>query len=178
MALNKQANLPNVPVITELVRDDREREMITALFAPETMGRPFAAPPGVPKARVAALRKAFEDTMKDQAFLVYAKKVKLEFNRIYGVEAQKIVRDVLSTLPDIVPALKVALSTKGNVEKVKLSYVSVTGPIVKIKKKGRRLTHQNLRRWQEGQVQGIKMGMNCTFPISAPARNRKKTGKS
>jgi hypothetical protein len=38
MALNKQANLPNVPVITELVRDDREREMITALFAPETMG--------------------------------------------------------------------------------------------------------------------------------------------
>ena len=173
MALNKHANLPNVPVITELARDDRERKMITALFAPETMVRPFAAPPGVPKACVAALRKAFDDTMKDPAFLVYAKKVKLELNPISGVGAQKIVRDVLGTLPDIVAALKVVLSTKGNVEKVKLSYVSVTGPIVKIKKKGRRLTHQNLRRWQEGQVQGIKMGMNCTFPISAPARNRK-----
>jgi len=91
--------------------------MITALFAPETTGRPFAAPPGVPKARIAVLRKAFGDTKKDQAFLVHTKKVMLELNLISGVEAQKIVRDTLSTLPSIVVAVKVALSTKGNVEK-------------------------------------------------------------
>jgi hypothetical protein len=110
----------------------------------------------VPKARVAALRKAFDDTMKDPAFLVYAKKVKLELNPISGVEAQKIVRDVLSTLPDIVAALKVALSTKSNVEKVKLSYVSVTGPIVEIKKKGRRLTIKHGGKKAKTKVSGSR----------------------
>jgi len=123
MARNKHANLSNAPVITELACDDRERTMITALFAPETTGRPFAAPTGVPKARITVLRKAFDDTMKDPAFLVHTKKVKLELNLMSGAEVQNLVRDTLSTLPGIVVALKLALSTKGNVEKVKLSYV-------------------------------------------------------
>lgn len=190
MAMNKHPDLPNVPLITELARDDRERKMITALFSPETMGRPFAAPPGMPKARVAALRKAFDDTMKDPAFLAYAKKVKLELNPISGLEAQKIVKDILNTPPDIVAALKVALSTKGNVEKVKLSYVSVTGPIVEIKRKGRRLAIKHGGKKAKTKVSGsrtkifvdgkkakrkaIKMGMDCTFTYLGPGTESKK----
>ena len=48
------------------------------------MGRPYLAPPGVPKDRAEALRKAFMDTMKDKEFLADAEKSQLEINPVSG----------------------------------------------------------------------------------------------
>jgi tripartite-type tricarboxylate transporter receptor subunit TctC len=66
------------------------------------MGRPYAAPPGVPKDRADALRKAFMDTMNDPAYLAEVEKAKFEVNAVSGDELEKMVLDIYhSTSPAV-----------------------------------------------------------------------------
>jgi hypothetical protein len=66
------------------VRRGEQRTILKLIFGRQVMGRPFAAPPGVPKDRVDALRKAFMETMADKAFLAEAEKAKLEMTPASG----------------------------------------------------------------------------------------------
>ena len=99
-ALTKHPDLPNVPVITELAQTDEQKQMIRLFFARQVMGRPFVAPPDVPAERLATLRKAFLDTMKDPEFLAEAAKSKLEINPVSGEEVQELVRELYKTPPE------------------------------------------------------------------------------
>ncbi len=54
-------------------------------------GRPFAAPPGAPADRVAALRQAFEETLKDPDFIAEAEKTQLEIEPLTGAEIEKML---------------------------------------------------------------------------------------
>lgn len=91
LALNKHPDLPDVPLIMDLAKTDEERAILTLVFARQTMGRPFMAPPGVPAERVAALRKAFMATMKDKEFLAEAEKGQLEITPVSGEDLQALV---------------------------------------------------------------------------------------
>ena len=91
LALNKHPDLPDVPLIMDLANTDEERAILTLVFARQTMGRPFMAPPGVPAERVAALRKAFMATMKDKEFLAEAEKGQLEITPVSGEDLQALV---------------------------------------------------------------------------------------
>ena len=51
LALEKAADLPDVPLITDLATDDRQRQILKLIFSRQTMGRPFAGPPGIPADR-------------------------------------------------------------------------------------------------------------------------------
>ena len=48
------------------------------------MARPFAAPPGIPADRKAALVAAFDATMKDPEYLADAKKLDIDVNPVSG----------------------------------------------------------------------------------------------
>ncbi len=102
LSLEKHPDLPDVPLITELAKTDEQRALLRLIFARQALGRPYLAPPGVPEDRVAALRKAFMDTMKDKAFLAEADKAQLEITPISGEEVQKLVAEVYKTSPEIV----------------------------------------------------------------------------
>ena len=65
--------------------------MFEFLFAPQDMGRPFFTPPGLPPERLAALRAAFEATLKDPQFLEEAGKMGLEVQVVGGGETQQLV---------------------------------------------------------------------------------------
>jgi tripartite-type tricarboxylate transporter receptor subunit TctC len=97
MSLSKHADLPDVPLIMDLAKTDEERQIFKLIFARQVMGRPFAAPPGVPADRLAVLRRAFADTMKDKAFLADAEKRKFEINPVDGEQIQALVREVYQT---------------------------------------------------------------------------------
>ncbi len=99
LSLQKHADLPNVPAILDLAKTPEQKQILTLVFARQALGRPFVAPPGVPADRVATLRKAFMDTMKDKDFLAEAEKAKLEVTPISGEEVQKIVIDAYKTDP-------------------------------------------------------------------------------
>lgn len=100
--LTKNPALPNVPLVSEFAKDAADRMIFHMLDYREILGRPFAAPPGVPPARLAALRKAFDDTMKDPAFVAEATKLgmTIEPADYKGVEA--IVADAYAMPKEIV----------------------------------------------------------------------------
>jgi tripartite-type tricarboxylate transporter receptor subunit TctC len=102
LALEKAADLPNVPLITELATDDRQRQILKLIFSRQTMGRPFAAPPAIPADRAEALRKAFDLTMKDPEFLAEAQMRGLEINPVSGHAIEKLIAELYATPRDVV----------------------------------------------------------------------------
>jgi tripartite-type tricarboxylate transporter receptor subunit TctC len=139
MALKKHPELPNIPLITDFARSHEQRKQMELIFSRQTIGRPFLLPPRVPKDRVAAIRKAFIDTMKDAAFLAAIKKSKLELSWVTGDEVQKLVESVLSTPKSIVAATRQNLYPRGKLQQAKLTYIDAKGKISKIQRGGRRL---------------------------------------
>jgi tripartite-type tricarboxylate transporter receptor subunit TctC len=93
-SLSKHADLPNVPLVMDLAKTDDQRNILKLIFGRQVMGRPFAAPPDVPKDRVAALRKAFMDTMADKDFLAEAEKAKFEITPVSGEKIESLVLDI------------------------------------------------------------------------------------
>jgi tripartite-type tricarboxylate transporter receptor subunit TctC len=101
MGLSKHRDLPNVPLIIDLAKSDEETAILELLFARQVMAWPFAAPPDVPADRVAALRKAFSDTMRDKDFLAEADKANLEITPVAGTDIQALLAKVYATPPAI-----------------------------------------------------------------------------
>jgi tripartite-type tricarboxylate transporter receptor subunit TctC len=93
-SLAKHRDLPDVPVVTDLAKTDEQRQILRLIFGRQVMGRPLAAPPGVPADRVAELRKAFMLTMADKDFLDDAAKMKLEVQPVSGEQIEKLVTDI------------------------------------------------------------------------------------
>lgn len=118
MGLTRAPDLPNVPLIWELGRNEAETKVLKLMTMASRIGRPTLAPPGVPAARVAALRAAFDAAVSSKAFIAEATKRKLEINPVSGIEVQRVVQEILSTSPEIV-ALARAAVTKGKVFKCK-----------------------------------------------------------
>jgi len=101
-SLGKHPDLPDVPLVMDLARTDEQRTILKLIFGRQVMGRPFAAPPGVPKERVDLLRKAFMDTMHDKDFLAEAAKAKFEITPVSGETIENLVQEVYhNTTPEL-----------------------------------------------------------------------------
>ena len=101
LSLEKHPDLPNVPLVMDFATTEEQRQILRLVFARQVMGRPFTAPPGIPDDRLAALREAFMNTMKDPELLAEAEKAQLEITPVTGETIQKLVRDVYATPPEI-----------------------------------------------------------------------------
>src|SRR5206468_3921802 len=108
LALEKHPELPDVPLVTDLAKTDEQRQILKLIFARQVMGRPFLAPPGVPEDRLAALRKAFMDTLADKELLAESEKAELEINPVPGEKIQALVTEVYQT-PKAIAAKAAAL---------------------------------------------------------------------
>jgi tripartite-type tricarboxylate transporter receptor subunit TctC len=107
-ALKKDPDLQNVPLLTDHAKPD-QLEVLKLMLAPQVMARPIAAPPEVPADRRDALRKAFDDTMKDKDFLAEAKKMNLDINPTGGMAIEKIVQELYATPKDVIEKAKHAV---------------------------------------------------------------------
>ena len=106
MALHKSRDLPEVPLILDLARDDRDRQILRLVLARQQMGWPFLAPPDLPVDRAQALRQAFDATMRDAEYLAEAKQRALDINPMTGAEIDQLVGDLYRTPPDVIAATK------------------------------------------------------------------------
>jgi tripartite-type tricarboxylate transporter receptor subunit TctC len=97
VGLKKEAGYEQVPLLTEFARNDDERAMLKLISSRSAIGRPIAAPPGVPADRIAALRKAFVDTMNDPEFQADVKKRRLLNAWRSGADVQRIMAGMLAT---------------------------------------------------------------------------------
>ena len=84
------------------LKKPEDRQLMDVIFRQTQLARPLAAPPGTPKARVAALRKAMLDTLKDPALMADAKRARIEFAPLSGDEAQALIEKFYSTPPALV----------------------------------------------------------------------------
>jgi tripartite-type tricarboxylate transporter receptor subunit TctC len=112
--LNRHPELPDVPTVVELARNDEERAILRAVMNATEVGTAFFTTPGVPADRVAALRRAFDATMKDPEFLDEARRTKLTVNPITGEELQKLVVEVSNLSPDLLDKVRAAYVAKGH----------------------------------------------------------------
>jgi len=102
LGLRKHPDLPDVPLIMDLAETEEDRQILRLVLARLVLGRPFVAPPGIPEDRAAALRQAFDDTMKDPAFLADAERSRLEITPITGAELEELLGDLYETPPHLV----------------------------------------------------------------------------
>ena len=106
MSLEKHPDIPQVPLLIDYARTPDDRKVFEFLLAPLAMGRPFFAPPDVPSDRLAALRVAFERTLKDPAFLADADKAGLEVQHVGGDEVAKLVDRIYASPQDVIERAK------------------------------------------------------------------------
>ncbi len=107
-ALRRHLEMADVPTAVELARNDEERAILAAVMNATEVGTAFFTTPGVPADRLAALRRAFDATMKDPEFLAEVEKTRLAISPIGGEELQKLVAEVASLPPDIVEKVRAA----------------------------------------------------------------------
>jgi tripartite-type tricarboxylate transporter receptor subunit TctC len=88
---------PDVPFVADLASNDEQRQALRFLYSAEAFGRPYAAPPGVPPERVAALRKAFMDTFADAEFVADATRQGFDVRPISGPAMMSLIEEMART---------------------------------------------------------------------------------
>jgi tripartite-type tricarboxylate transporter receptor subunit TctC len=101
-----------VPLATSFAKNDEDRQVLEVIYSQGIFGRPFLVAPEVPKDRVAILRTAFMETMRDPALIADAERAKLDLDAISGDEVQALVGKVYATPERIVKRVKQALETE------------------------------------------------------------------
>ena len=110
--MKKDPEIANVPLMP-LGKTEADNQLFEVLYARGSYGRPYMLPPGVPPARVAALRKAFADTFKDPAFVAEADKQKLDVSWISAEEIAGLTDRVMATPTAVVERIKALLPAGG-----------------------------------------------------------------
>ena len=182
-----------VPMLSEFITpnhlapgmtEDDVKTFFKVVLGPQSMGRPFALGPGVPEARVKALRAAFVATTKDPKFLAEAQKSKREIELVTGDEVQALIQDMAKTPKTKLDELTELLKFKGPTSKVKIAIVHATGKVVATKKGGRKIVISSHGRNTSAKVSGshtkvmidgkkakrsaVMAGMTCTFAYYGP----------
>jgi tripartite-type tricarboxylate transporter receptor subunit TctC len=113
-AVKPHPEMPDVPTVVSLARNDEERQVLTAIVSAAEVGTAFFTTPGAPADRVEALRRAFDATMKDPEFLADAEKTKLTVGAMTGEELQKLVGQVSNLSPALLAKVRAAYTTGSN----------------------------------------------------------------
>ena len=101
-ALSRHPDLPNVPAVVELASTDMGKKILGFYASGGEVGRSLVAPPGVPADRVAVLRRAFDDMVKDPEFLAEVNKLKVEFSPQSGEFMQKLIAETAEASPEMI----------------------------------------------------------------------------
>ncbi len=105
MGLEKSPELPDVPLASDLLGPE-DKQVLELVTMGTAVGRPFAAPPGTPPARVEILRRAFDAAMKDPALLEEGRTIQAEISPTSGEEVQKIITRLYATPKPVVDRAK------------------------------------------------------------------------
>src|SRR3990172_9246813 len=106
----RHAAFPDVPTVWDLAEKyhlpEEDRQLMALALAAVDFGRPFVAPPGLPKDRLETLRDSFLKTMTDPDFLKEASKANLEIKPKSGAELERLAQAVIGISPKAATRLK------------------------------------------------------------------------
>jgi tripartite-type tricarboxylate transporter receptor subunit TctC len=108
--IKKQPELPDVPWASELAKHPDQTQILKLLLIGQAMARPFAAPPGIPADRRAALIAAFERTTADPDFLGEAERLNFEVNPVSANKLDALLVEAYATPKDVIAKAAKAMS--------------------------------------------------------------------
>jgi len=106
----RSPELRGIPHVYDYSRTPEDRQVFDLIFGLQAMGRPFAAPPGVPDERVAALRTAFMAMANDPAFRAEAAKLQIDVSPTSGEAVQEFVKRMYGSPKAVIERAKDAIS--------------------------------------------------------------------
>jgi tripartite-type tricarboxylate transporter receptor subunit TctC len=109
LAIKRQRELGSVPLVMDFAKTVADRKALELIFSRQSMAYPFMAPPGIPSDRLAALRRAFDQTMEDTEFLADARRQKLEIDPVVGEEIEALIGSVYASPPDVIARARAAI---------------------------------------------------------------------
>ena len=99
-----------MPLAISLAKTEEARRLIEiAIHKDSVPVRSYTMPPGTPKDRVQTLRKAFQETLRDPAFLAEAERAKLDIDPISGEDVERTVHGLFTLEPALVAKLRSVL---------------------------------------------------------------------
>jgi len=108
----RHPDLPDVPTARELAPDEAARALIEFAETPlMTMARPFAAPPGVPQDRAAALQAAFLATHRDPRFIAEAEQLGVDISPVGAADVVRGIEEMARAPPPVMNYMKKLLAT-------------------------------------------------------------------
>jgi tripartite-type tricarboxylate transporter receptor subunit TctC len=109
MGSKRSDQFGKIPSVFDYAKTDEDRAILQFHFGQLLLGRPLAAPPGVPADRLAVMREALFATMKDPQFLLEANKAGLDIDPVAPEEVEKLLRQFAAFSPDILAKAKEAM---------------------------------------------------------------------
>ena len=109
-AFKKEPEMGDVLLIMDQTQDVEKTKILKLILAAQEMARPFAAPPGIPEDRKAALIAAFEATMKDPEFLADAKKLNIDVNPVSAKTLNELLAELYATPKDVIQKASQAIT--------------------------------------------------------------------
>lgn len=110
IGLAKHRDHPETPLLLDLAKTVEDRELLEILVSPQVFARPFAAPPGIPADRAAALREAFNKTVLDPDFIAEAERLVLEPDLVDAGMLEAVLARIYATPKPLLDRAKQALS--------------------------------------------------------------------
>jgi tripartite-type tricarboxylate transporter receptor subunit TctC len=98
-ALQKEADIPEVPLALDLAKTEEQRQILKVILTSQEIARPFAAPPGVPAARAQALQRAFAATHRDPQYLAEADKQRIDISPVSAEQVLQALKRLESAPP-------------------------------------------------------------------------------
>lgn len=108
-ALEPLPDLPDVRPIIDFAKTDEQRDLIELLLISSELGRAFAAPPGVPADRLAALRDGFDKSMKDPELLAEATQRKIDIELMSWQRLDGLIKKAVASPPELLAKFNKAL---------------------------------------------------------------------
>ena len=102
----RHPDFPQAPTIRELARTPEQIALIDLAELSNTLARPFAAPPGLPPERSAALRKAFSEMAADKEYLAEAEKLRIDISPLNGAQMLEIIRKLAAAPPAVLEQMR------------------------------------------------------------------------
>jgi len=113
VGLKREAELPHVPLLTEMDVPQQDYPLLEFVSKAITVGRPVATTPNVPKERVEALRHAFDKTLLDPIFIEEARRENAEIRPMNGQTLARIVQELIDAPEPIRNRVKEAIEDRG-----------------------------------------------------------------
>jgi tripartite-type tricarboxylate transporter receptor subunit TctC len=92
MGASKSKDFGDIPAAMDFAKSEDDKAVLEIHFGQLLLSRPVAAPPGVPDDRIAALRTAFDATMKDAEFLAESRKAGLDIDPVSAADALALLK--------------------------------------------------------------------------------------